>query len=307
MDQLNQSNIEKIINIWGDFLNKKIFYIPVLGPVYVSGNSIKNLLHDVLKNSQTNKFLPFDKNKRWFQKRTEKIILPAIIINDKEIYIPVKDNFKNILKIFYYSNNFPDGKTIIEAKKIYAKLKTDSRVNGLYFYCFKKPKTEIKFICHNIYLKNITMKDSLVKFPEGIGFYNKLPVEIQSTFSDLGKEHLLEGFSFLWEKFMAKNKKLNSIICATEKNKIVGAIGPLDIAADARNELFLFPPHFGVIKRMRRAGIGEKLWKSAMNFAYKKGARYTLVQNELNSPASLFYEKQRLYNSNEIYFCLLIK
>lgn len=307
MNQLNQGNIEKIISVWGDFLNKKTFYIPTLGPVYVSGNSVKIILHDVLENSQTNKFLSFDKNKRWFQKKMEKIILSAIIINDKEIYIPVKDNFKNILKIFYYSNNFPDDKILLEAKKIYAKMKTSNEINSLYFYCFKKPKTEIKFSCHNIYLKNITSKDSFVKFPEGIGFYNKLPVETQLTFSDLGKERLLENFSFLWKEFMIKNKKLNSIICAMEKNRIVGAIGPLDIAIDARSELFLFPPHFGVIKKMRRAGIGEKLWKSAMSFAYKKGAKYTLVQNALNSPASLFYEKQKLSNANRIYSCLLAK
>ncbi len=308
MDWLDQNNnIEKIIGAWSNFLNEKTFYVPVLGPVYVSGNPIKKLLRDVLKNSQANEFLPYDKNKRWFQRKMEKIALSAVIMNDKEIYIPVKDGFKNILKIFYYSNNFPDDKTMIKAKKIYAKLKTGDGIDGLYFYCFKKPKTETKFVCRNIYLKNITSKDNLAEFPIGINFYDKLPVEIQSTFGSLGKESELENFSFLWKEFMVKNKKLNPIICATIKNKIIGAIGPLDVAADAWNTRFLLPPHFGVAKKMRKAGIGEKLWKSAMSFACQKGTKYTLVQNALNSPASRFYEKQKLSNANEIYSCLLSK
>lgn len=308
MNQLDQSdNIEKIVGVWSNFLNGETFYIPILGPVYISGDPIKKLLRDVLKNSQTNKFLPYDKNKRWFQKRMEKIILSAIITNDKEIYIPVKDSFKNVLKIFYYSNNFPDNKIIIEAKKIYTNIRTDNKVDNLYFYSFKKPEIEIKFVCHNIYLKKIVSKDNLAKFPEGINFYDELPVEIQSTFSDLGKERLLKNFSFLWEEFMAKNKKLSPIICATIENKIIGAIGPLDVAADVWDTLFLFPPHFGVAKKMRRAGLGKKLWKSAMSFACQKGAKYTLVQNELNSPASKFYENQKLSNAGEIYSCLLVK
>ncbi|MDO8436040.1 MAG: GNAT family N-acetyltransferase [bacterium] len=300
-------SIDKIVAVWTSFFNDEVFYVPALGFVYPSDNSVKKFLIDVLKNSETNRFLPYDGNKRWFQKKTEKIILSAIVANDKEIYIPVKDSFKNVLKIFYYSKKSLNNTTLTKVKKIYIKIKNAQRVDNLRLQCFKKPKIKTEFICHNIYLKNITPSDNLVKSSKEIHYYNELSSKTQSTFSNLGKGSELEGFDFLWKEFIIKNKKLNPIICATSKKRIVGAIGPLDILNDAWGVPFLLPPYFGVADKMRRMGIGKKLWKAAMNFAYQKGVKYTLVQNISNSPAARFYKKQGLSNMGKIYSRLLIK
>ncbi|MCD4705627.1 GNAT family N-acetyltransferase [bacterium] len=303
---MNQNkNTDKIIAIWNNFLNKKVFYIPILGPVYISNNFVQKLLSDILNNSHTNDFLPYDKNKRWYKNKTETILLEEIICNDKELYIPVKDTFKNVLKVFCYSNNFFDDVAISKIKKIYTKTKIVHKIDNLFCYCFKKPKTKIKFICQNIYLKNIVKKDNFAKFSNGVNYYNDLSNEVQLTFNDFRKGSELEGFGFLWEKFITKNKKLSPIICSVLKNKITGVIGPLDISKDVWNTPFLFPPYFGVAEKMRKTGIGEKLWKSAMSFAYQNGAQYTLVQNTPNSPAAQFYEKQGLSNEGKIYYYCL--
>lgn len=299
---MNQPKQNKIISVWSNFLNKEVLYLPVLGPVYTLGNSIQKLLSDILNNSQADNFLLYDKNKRWHKNKTERILLENIIYNDKELYIPVEDTFKNVLKVFYYSNNSPDSATITKARKFYAKIKNIHGLSNLSFYCFKEPRIKTKFICQNIYLKNITLKNGCFKFPEEIDYYNNLHSEIQLTFSDLKKEPELENFGFLWENFIVRNKNLNPIICAVLKNKIVGAIGPLDLSEDVWNTPFLFPPHFGVIEKMRKTGLGEKLWKAAMSFAYQKGAQYTLVQNTPNSPAAQFYEKQGLSKASRIYY-----
>jgi len=260
-----------------------------------------------LKNSETNRFLPYDGDKRWFQEKAEKIILSAIVVNNKEIFIPVKDSFKNVLKIFYYSNNPLNNTTIRKMEKVYTKIKTAQKVDNLCLYCFKEPTVKTKFIRHNIYLKNITPNDNLVESSKEIHYYNKLSNEIQLTFSNLGKEPELEGFEFLWKEFIDKNKKLNPIICAILKKRIIGAIGPLDILNDAWGVPFLLPPYFGVAEKNRRMGVGKKLWEAATNFIYQKGVKYTLVQNISNSPAARFYEKQGLSNMGKIYSCLLIK
>jgi len=302
MNQLKQS---KIISTWSNFLNEEALYLPILGPVHISGNLVQKLLSDVLNNSQTNNFLPYDKNKRWHKNRTERILLEDVICNDKELYIPVEDTSKNALKLFYYSSSSPDNIAITKARKFYAKIKNIYKLDKLFFYCFEEPKIKTEFICQNIYLKNITAKDNHFKFSEEIDYYNNLRNEIQLTFSDLKKEPELENFGFLWENFIAKNKNLNPIICTVLKNKIVGAIGPLDLSEDVWNIPFLFPPHFGVAEKMRKTGLGEKLWKAAMSFAYQKGAQYTLVQNTPNSPAAHFYEKQGLSKASKIYYCRL--
>jgi hypothetical protein len=272
MSLLNQNkNIDKIIAVWSNFLNKEVFYVPILGPVYASGNSIQKLLSDVLNNSQTDNFLPYDKNKRWNKNKTERILLEEIIYNDKELYIPVKDTFKNILKIFYYSNNSFNDIATTKIKKIYTKTKTFQGSDSLHLYCFKEPKAKTKFTCQNVYLKNITSKDNLFRFPEEINYYDDLHDKVQLTFSDLKKKPELEGFGFLWKKFIAKNKKLSPIICAVLENKIVGAIGPLDIAKDTWNTSFLFPPYFGVVKKMRETGPRKKTLESRYELCLSKG------------------------------------
>ena len=303
MNQLNQEkNINKIITAWSNFLNEEALYLPVLGPVYISGNPIQKFLFDILNNSQFGNFLPYDKNKRWHRNKTERVLLEEIIYNDKELYIPVKDTLKNTLKVFYYSNSSPDNVTITKTKKFYTKIKNIQTLKNLYFYCFKEPRVETKFICQNIYLKNITPKDSINKFFKGINYYDNLGDEVQFTFSNLATEPGLKHFGFLWKNFIVKDKNLNPIICAVFKNKIVGAIGPLDLSKDVYGIPFLFPSYFGVADRMRKTGFGKKLWKSAMSFAYQKGAQYTLVQNAPDSPAAYFYEKQGLLKANKIYY-----
>ncbi len=306
MDQLNQNNsIGKIIKAWSRFLRKNVLYIPILGAVYISNNRIEKLLFDVLENSKTDKFLPYDKNRRWFNKKMERILLSEIVASDEEIFIPTKDSFRNAIKVYYYSNKFPNDIVIERTRELYMKTKLLHKADNLHFYSFENPKTETKFICNNIYLKKIAQKDNLSELPEGINFFDKLPVKIQQTFKNLGKEPELGGLDFLWKEFISKSKKLNPIICATVKNKIIGSTGYLDIAIDVWGIPFLFPPNLGVIEKMRGIGIGEKLWLSAMSFACQNGAKYTLVQNNSDSPASKFYEKQKLHNANQIYSCLL--
>jgi ribosomal protein S18 acetylase RimI-like enzyme len=293
--------LKDIAKSWSKYLlNNETFYLPVLGPIHISPKNIEKLLYAVLKNSTSIKFLRYDKNKRWFSKKQESIILSYIKFNDKEIFIPVVDSYKNVCKIFFYSNNFPDDNTMRKAKSIYNILKSKYKVKGFYFYSHQKPKIETKFILHNIYLKNIRSKN-LAKLDERIKYYNKLPKEIKKTFYKLGKDTELNNFYFLWKYFILKNKKISPIVCAVLKNGIVGAIGPLDIIKDAEGTLFLLPPHFGVLEKSRKQGIGEKLWQEAMHFAFLKGARYTLVQNTPSSSAAKFYEKQGLTIANNIY------
>jgi len=300
--------IDRIIDIWTNFLKGQVLYIPTLGPIYTSGNSVKTLLRDVLNNSQTDDFLPYDKDRRWYKHKKEKILLSKILIDDYGLFIPVKNNFKNnVLKIFYYTTlkNTIDNSIIKKTKKIAVELKNDEKIDKCFLYCFEKPKSQKKFLCHNIYLKRITKKEYLTKPPKSIDYYDNLPQEVKQTFNYLEQESKMEGFGFLWKEFIMKDKLLSPVICAVKEGRIIGAIGPLDILKDAWNILWLLPPYFGIKEELRRKGYGEKLWKSAMSLAYQKDAKYTLVQSLSSSPADYFYKKQRLIKMSEVYSILL--
>jgi len=296
-------NIKSIASIWETFLNQDVIYLPVLGPVYISKNTAKTLLCDILSNSMTDEFLMYDKNKRWFNKKMDKIFISDIICRNTDIFIPLADKLRNVLKIFYYSSKTAKQTNIDEAKIFFTKIMIRNELKGLSFYCFNKPDAKNKFICNNIYLKIINAKDNLIAFPENICHYNQLSLNIQSTLGELGKEKDFNNFSFLMKNIINENINPDSIICAVDNDKIIGAIGPLDIEKDAFGVHQLFPPNFGITKKMRRLGIGEALWKSAMSFASKKGAIYSLVQNVSDSSASRFYEKQGLTNLGKIYYC----
>jgi len=300
MSLINQK-INKIADIWTGLIKNDVFYLPILGPVYFFEGSIKRVLQDVLNNSQEADFLSYDKNKRWYKHKTEKILLESIVFNNKELFIPVKNNLKNdMLKIFYYTEGIIDDSRINKIRKMATGIK-DDQINTPSLCCFKKPYTNIKFTCHNIYLKTIDNKDNLDQLPSGLEYYKNLSLKTQKTFNSFSKNPNLNGFNFLWESFLNQGKPFFPIVCAVEKGKIIGAIGPLDISKDAWNNLWLLPPYFGVKQKSRRKGYGKKLWQAAMNFSYQRGAKYTLVQNRPYSPAARFYEKQELIKVAKTY------
>lgn len=294
--------INKIVNIWYKLLKDDIFYLPVLGPVFVFGKPVRKILYDILENSKTDKFLSYDKNKRWFKKKKERIILSEILIERNQLLIPVESFSKNkTLKIFYYSSKKINNRIIKKIKNFIIVPPKFKNINNYFLYSFLKPKIFKKLICHNIYLKMIKKKDKLEKNFENICYFNDLSPKTKQTLSLFKKEPELQGFAFLWRRFANKKRILSPIICAVEKDKIIGAIGPLEILNDAWNNKWLAPPYFGVKKDFRSKGYGKKLWKTAMSFAHQKGAKYTLVQNEPDSPAAKFYEKQGLKKAAKVY------
>lgn len=301
MNTRETSGIDEITLIWSKYLDANIFYLPVLGPVNISNRSALPLLKDVLLNSKKREFLSYDKNKRWFDEKVEKILPQNIFIEDKYIFIPVKDKIGSVLKVFYYSNISLNDEIIDQAGNCYSDIIELHKLNGINLFCIEKPSSKKQFIVHNVYLKNINSKDKMGKLPETIRSYDQLPPKTQSTLKNLGKEEGLNNFVFLSNSITAKKIKSDTIICAVIKNRIVGAIGPLDIHHDAFGVSQLFPPNFGVVKIMRRLGIGEALWRSAISLAHEKGAEYALVQNIPNSSASRFYEKQGLVQLGSIY------
>lgn len=304
MDKTEKTiNIKSIASVWETLLNQDVIYLPVLGPVYISKKPTKTLLSDLLSNSMTDEFLMYDKNKRWFNKKMDKILISDILCRNTDIFIPLVDKLRNVLKIFYYSNKTANQTNIDDAKTIFTKIMIRNELKGLFFYCFNEPDAKNKFICNNIYLKKINANDNLIAIPKNIYYYDQLSPEIQSTLGELGKEKDLINFSFLMKNIINDNINPDSIVCAVDNNKIIGAIGPLNIEKDAFGTCQLFPPNFGITKKMRRLGTGEALWKSAMSYAFKKGVEYSLVQNASGSSASRFYKKQGLINSGNIFYC----
>jgi len=301
MKKINDQLKNLIINKWEDYLDGKVAYLPVVGPVYSSNKAFKKALLDLFDFSKFKKMVPYDKDRRWTVRKREWIIISEIVINDN-LFVPVISFKKhgNSLKIFYYSQKKFNSHTFKKIKKFYKKIITKYHIKRLSIYCFKKPLIKKDLIKQVIFLKLITKKDDLNRTSKEVYNFYKLPLKTRKTFINFKKDNSLEGFDFLYKKIINKNLSAPTI-CITQDNKIIGAIGPLDIKKDAYGRKWLLPPYFGVTKEKRGLGYGQKLWTKAMFFAYNKGARYTLVQNKTNSKAMFFYKKMGLDIGAEYY------
>ncbi len=287
-------DVNKIADIWSALLRGNVFYLPILGPVYAGNHPIKKVLRDILENSKTDEFLPYDKNRRWFADTQERIILPAIHLENNCLMIPVKDKLNNKLKIFCYGNIASlqmlkqwIGR-LIQTDATFAML---SKISLYFFGAFGNKAGRDQNI---VYLKIMSAADELNHSLSAITALDKLSPRVRSTLGLLGKEPELEGFSFLAKNIDEGTEHPSSVICAVTEDKIIGAIGPVDVAYDGWGDKWLLPSYFGVSKKFRSLGYGEKLWETAMDIARRKGALYTLVQNKFGSPAAKFYEKTGL-------------
>ncbi|PIR93928.1 hypothetical protein COT97_04025 [Candidatus Falkowbacteria bacterium CG10_big_fil_rev_8_21_14_0_10_39_11] len=290
--------INKIITNWSSFITDPVFYLPVLGPVFMpEGKEV--VLHDLIVNYKFDVFLSYDKNKRWYSSPQEKILVDKIYFADDFILVPVMN--KNKLKIFYYSNkplNQLIYKKIIELSE---QLNQGGNYKKFQLFVFNKPEVDKSWVCHNIYIQKLDNGFVGEHQFDLIHPYIELPLAVQNTFELMGQDVDLDGFGFLWHEYLKKKKHLSKILCIISDGAVIGAIGPLDILSDSNDRKFLLPPYFGLRAPWRGKGMGAKLWQAAMKCAFDDGAEYTLVQNQPGTRAAEFYEEQGLENAEQVY------
>lgn len=297
----NDKNIQQLVRLWSGLIPDKVCYLPGLGPVYSVDKPIDKVLTDILVNADEECFLNYDKNKRWYKKKQEKIVVSGIMLGDDWLCVPTLISQKSQLKIYVYSNKAIDEETRAILIGIYEKYKREEKSINCLVLSMVQPKIKAEIKQYNIYLKIISGADRLLIKPNEIFYYNELNSNAKSTFVLLGKEPEMDGFSFLANQMLSSEVKQSPIVCLVRGGEVIGAIGSLDVWADGWGEQWLLPPYFGVKEKFRGGDCGERLWKEAMNFAFIHGARYTLVQNSPDSLASRFYERQGLEKAGEVY------
>lgn len=296
------NDLPQIISRWSGLLTGSVCYLPVLGPVYTGNNSVEQVLSDVLSGLADGEFLFYDKNKRWYTSPPERVLVADIVVVPGGIFIPAKNSFrKNTLKIFYYSSRAVDDTDVEKAREIWEALRRREDFEKCTLYSFLPPAMRGFSVQHNLYLQRISEGDLLSESPPEICLFCDLVEETKKTFAFLGQEPEMNGFDFLWRENILKNKSLSPIICLVRNSEIIGAIGPLDVWPDAWGGLQLLPPYFGVKEKFRGKDCGARLWRAALDFAARHGAKYTLVQNVVDSQAARFYEAQGLERVGEIY------
>jgi GNAT superfamily N-acetyltransferase len=116
---------------------------------------------------------------------------------------------------------------------------------------------------------------------------------VSRSFINFGSALSEHGFNSLLDR-MWERKNDSPIHVIVDRNRIVGAIGPLQVDLDPVGVPYLLPQYFGVLEETRRSGVGRSLWRSAVMWGRANGATYQILQSEIGSAAEQFFLSEGL-------------
>ncbi|MEV7865276.1 GNAT family N-acetyltransferase [Streptomyces sp. NPDC088124] len=115
---------------------------------------------------------------------------------------------------------------------------------------------------------------------------------VQETFAPFAKDMAADGLAFLHTQMQAG--RCGPVLAAAVEDRIVGAIGPMEVRPDAAGCPQLMPQYFAVLPEARGQGLGRVLWRAAMHWGQSCGAAYQLLQTEVDGPSDRLCQSEGL-------------
>lgn len=263
-------------------------YLPVLGPVHpreVRGE----LLQTLITAGET--LLPYDKNSRWSDKPTEKII----DYSESNSTLRVSTKTMNGRSVHYvYTDNSEVAPIGASLEDVGTEMVTFSRSARA---LSEKERGSVLFI-DNFSARNPTQN---LQGKGNVHILSELSHKIRDGFEKhLGDDPALRGLDVAIERDKATLDEF-PILIYVDGEDILGAIGPLNILEDSLGVKRLLPCYFVVSPHHRKQGIGTCLWNAMRSWAIDNGAEYTVLQAELNSVAAKFYDANGLQELGYVY------
>ncbi|MEU6617622.1 GNAT family N-acetyltransferase [Streptomyces parvus] len=252
--------------------------VPTLGPVHPEALSV-GIFEDTLRAAYTGDFLPYDKDQRWAGEKDEKVLREDVVHQPEHTLIPtLTRRGRGTVKVFAYGllDSVND-----EAAELAAKLASVHDVAGARVVRPLSPET-----AHprgtRIQLKDFTTGPCPT--PDGpVRSITAWPTAVQTTFVPFAETMAADGLAFLHTQMQAG--QCGPVLATAIEGRIVGAIGPMEVRADAIGRPQLMPQYFAVLPEARGQGIGRILWQAAMHWGQAHGAAYQLLQTEVDGPS----------------------
>ncbi|MEV6859364.1 GNAT family N-acetyltransferase [Streptomyces microflavus] len=252
--------------------------VPTLGHIHPDALTV-GIFEDILRAAETGDFLPYDKNRRWGGEKDEKVLREDVVHQPEHTLIPTLiPRGRGTVKVFAYG--LPDSVTD-EAAELAAKLAARHDVVNARVVRPLGPETAHPHGTR-IQLKDFTAGPCPA--PDGpVRRVTDWPTAVQETFAPFAKAMAAEGLAFLHAR--VQEGHCGPVLTASVKNRIVGAIGPMEIRPDAIRRPQLMPQYFAVLPEARGQGLGRLLWRAAMHWGQSHGAAYQLLQTEVGGPS----------------------
>ncbi|MFH9267011.1 GNAT family N-acetyltransferase [Streptomyces sp. NPDC017546] len=252
--------------------------VPTLGPVHPDAMSV-DLFEDILRAADTGAFLPYDKDRRWGGEKDETALRSDVVHQPERTLIPtLTRRGRGTVKVFAYGLH---DSVVEEAAELATKLAATHNVAGAQVVRPLGPETP-----HprgtRIQLKDFTAGSCPA--PDGpVRPVTAWPYAVRKTFAPFAETMAADGLAFLRTRMQTGS--CGPVLATAVENRIVGAIGPMDIRPDAVGSRQLLPQYFAVLPDARGQGLGRILWRAAMHWGQSRGAAYQLLQTEVDGPS----------------------
>ncbi|MEH0520500.1 GNAT family N-acetyltransferase [Streptomyces stelliscabiei] len=248
--------------------------VPTLGPVHPHALTV-DLFEATLLVAADRRFLPYDKDRRWGNEKQE-VVLPGDVVHhpDHTLIPTLLTRGRRAVKVFAYGHR---SDVLYQAAELAAKL---AALHGAASARVVRPLGPETTHTHGV---RIQLKDFTARYcPPSAGPVRRLedwPLHIRGTFTAFAQTMAADGFAFLDRQM--KTKGCGPVLAAVVEDRVVGAIGPMEICPDPTGADQLMPQYFAVHPEARGHGLGRHLWRAAMHWGQTHGAVYQLLQTEV--------------------------
>jgi GNAT superfamily N-acetyltransferase len=262
--------------------------VPTLGPVHPHVLTV-DLFEDTLRAAVTDRpFLHYDKDRRWSSEKDEMLLRGDVVHQPDHTLIPtLTRRGRGAVKVFAYGHR---GSVVDEAAELAAKLAAVHNTVNARVVRPLGPETE------SPRGTRIQLQDFIARpCPDPGGPVRPVadwPVAVQETFAPFAMAMAADGLAFLHTQMQAG--RCGPVLAAAVENRIVGAIGPMEVLPDAIGYPQLLPQYFAVLPEARGQGLGRALWRASMHWGQSHGAAYQLLQTEVGGPSDMLCRSEGL-------------
>jgi GNAT superfamily N-acetyltransferase len=251
---------------------------------------------DVMHVAGTGRFLPHDKERRWACRKNEQVLSMAIAQEPGLVLIPTLSTGRNsCVKIHIYSRD--PRAALARAAELGRRLRDERGAGKGRLVWFLPPGSDPDpaAACTRIQMRAFgpgQHNSATEPEPARIVPLDEVRGPVRATFSMFAEKLAAEGFAFLDARI--RQNGTGPVLTCRRDEKIVGAIGPMEIMPDSRGTARLLPQYFGILPEYRGLGLGRALWRAAMQWGQQHQAVYQLLQTEVGGASDRLCQSEGL-------------
>ncbi|MFI1014460.1 GNAT family N-acetyltransferase [Streptomyces sp. NPDC020965] len=262
--------------------------VPTLGPVHPHALTV-DLFEDTLRAAVTDRsFLRYDKDRRWSSEKDETVLRGDVVHQPDHTLIPtLTRRGRGTVKVFAYGHR---GSVVDEAAELAAKLAAMHDAGNARVVRPLGPETGFP-LGTRIQLQDFTARPC-PNPGDAVRPVTVWPTAVQKTFAPFATAMAADGLAFLHAHMEAG--RCGPVLAAAVQDRVVGAIGPMEVRPDATGCPQLMPQYFAVLPEARGQGLGRSLWRAAMHWGQSHGAAYQVLQTEVGGASDRLCQAERL-------------